>query len=290
MKVLVTGAGGQLGIDVVTSLGWNHSVTGLTRADLDVGDAAAVSRRVEALEPEVVVNCAAWTAVDACEDDPERAHRVNAGGPANLVAALDNFGGRLIQISTDYVFDGTKSGPYVEDDEPNPLSVYGASKLDGEQSCRDSDTIVRTSWLMGPHRPNILTTILDLLSGSDDLHFVDDQRGCPTFTGDLAEAINPVVTQGTCGVIHLTNRGVTSWYDLARSIADLAGFDRNRVSPITTDELGLARRALRPANSELGTLKPSGPTLRHHRDALAEVLAIQRPTAPDSTAPQPTTT
>jgi len=275
MKVLVTGAGGQLGIDVVASLGQNHTVTGLTHAELDVGDAAAVGHRVEAFKPDVVVNCAAWTAVDACEDDPERAFRINAGGPANLVAALDEFGGRLIQISTDYVFDGTKSGPYVEDDEPNPLSVYGASKLAGEQACRDSDTVVRTSWLMGPHRPNILTTILDLLSGSDDLHFVDDQRGCPTFTGDLAEVIGHLVEEHHPGTVHATNSGSVSWYEFATEAARASGHDPSRVQSVETSAVIPIRPATRPANSVLTSTVIGADgrrPLRHHHEALVEML------------------
>jgi len=275
MKVLVTGAGGQLGIDVVALLGPDHTVTGLTHAELDVGDAAAVRHRVAALGPDVVVNCAAWTAVDGCETDPERAHRVNAGGPANLVAGLDEFGGRLIQISTDYVFDGTKPGPYVEDDEPNPLSVYGASKLAGEQACRDSDTVVRTSWLMGPHRPNILTTILDLLSGSGDLHFVDDQRGCPTFTGDLAKVIRNQVEEHHPGTVHATNSGPVTWYEFATEVARTSGHDPSRVQPIETSAQNPIRPAARPVNSVLassvaGTTGP--PPLRHHHEALVDML------------------
>ena len=275
MKVLVTGAGGQLGIDVVALLGPDHTVTGLTHAELDVGDAAAVRHRVAALGPDVVVNCAAWTAVDDCEANPERAHRVNAKGPANLVAGLDEFGGCLIQISTDYVFDGTKPGPYVEDDEPNPLSVYGASKLAGEQACRDSDTVVRTSWLMGPHRPNILTTILDLLSGSDDLHFVDDQWGCPTFTGDLAEVIRNQVEERHPGTVHATNSGPVTWYEFATEVAQTSGHDPSRVQPITTSLQRPTRPAVRPANSVLmsNVIGATGPPpMRHHHEALVDML------------------
>lgn len=275
MKILVTGAGGQLGIDVVALLGPDHTVTGLTHAELDVGDTAAVRSMVADLGPDVVVNCAAWTAVDACEGDPERAHRVNAGGPTNLVAALDEFGGHLVQISTDYVFDGTKSKPYDEDDEPNPLSVYGASKLAGEQACRDSDTVVRTSWLMGPHRPNILTTILDLLAGTDDLHFVDDQRGCPTFTGDLACMIDQLVDECLPGTIHVTNSGPVTWYEFATEVARTSGHDPSRVQPIETSAQSPIRPAARPVNSVLassvaGTTGP--PPLRHHHEALVDML------------------
>ena len=275
MKVLVTGAGGQLGIDVVALFGRDRTVTGLTHAELDVGDTAAVRSMVADLGPDVVVNCAAWTAVDACEGDPERAHRVNAGGPTNLVAALAEFGGHLVQISPDYVFDGTKSEPYDEDDEPNPLSVYGASKLAGERACRASDTVVRTSWLMGPHRPNILTTILDLLAGTDDLHFVDDQRGCPTFTGDLACMIDQLVDECLPGTIHVTNSGPVTWYEFATEVARAFGHDPGRIQPIEMSAQVPIRPAPRPVNSVLrsSVLGATGPNpLRSHHEALVEAF------------------
>lgn len=275
MNVLVTGARGQLGLDTVAALSDEHVVTGLGHDELDVADADAVRAAISTVRPGVVVNCAAWTAVDACENDPDRAHRINAGGPANLVAALDEFGGHLIQVSTDYVFDGAKNSPYTACDEPNPISVYGASKLAGEQACRASDTVVRTSWLMGPHPPNILTTILDLLEGPDELRFVDDQRGCPTFTGDLAHALGRLFEDRPAGTIHMTNSGNVTWYEFAAEVARACGHGPGRVKPISSSQQRATRPAARPAYSVLTGESPNSEgshPLRHYRDALTETL------------------
>ena len=279
MKVLVTGAGGQLGVDVVAELSGRHDVVSATRTDLDVADPVAVDAHVERVRPEVVVNCAAWTAVDACEDDPERADRVNGGGPANLVAAVDRHGGRIVHLSTDYVFDGSKPTPYDESDTPNPASAYGRSKLLGEQAMRPDDTVLRTAWVMGPHGSNMLKTVLRLLDGDGDLRFVDDQRGCPTLTGDLATAVGWFVDDHRPGLFHVTNAGPVSWYELVCEIADEAGHDPARVHPIATCDLSPPRPAPRPANSVLDNARMRDvglPMLRDHREALVDAMAVLR--------------
>ena len=275
MKVLVTGSAGQLGIDVVTRLADDHEVTPLPHGRLDVSDPAGVRSAVQAAAPEVIVNCAAWTAVDECEADPERAFRVNASGPRNLHDAARTIGARTVHISTDYVFGGTKATPYHEGDTPNPRSVYGQSKLAGEQALGPEDTIIRTSWIVGPNGRNMLKTILALLEDGDTLRFVDDQQGCPTFTGDLAQAIRCFVDDHLPGLFHVTNARPVSWYGFACEVAEAAGADPSRVNPTTTSDLVPPRPAPRPDNSVLeNRLLPTlglSP-LRDHRKALVELF------------------
>ncbi len=278
MKVLVTGSAGQLGVDVASRLDATHLVTPLSRGQLDISDLTAVRDAMDAIRPEVVVNCAAWTAVDECEADPERAFLINASGPGNLCDAARTSGARIIHVSTDFVFDGTKATPYHECDTPNPLSVYGRSKLAGEQAFGPEDTIVRTSWIVGPNGRNMLKTILSLLDGGDTLRFVDDQRGCPTFTGDLARAICWFVDDHLPGLFHVTNSGPVTWYEFARTVASTAGWDAERVQPICTTDLDPPRPAPRPANSVLENraLATAGLTsMRDHREALGELLSGQ---------------
>jgi dTDP-4-dehydrorhamnose reductase len=166
----------------------------------------------------VVVNCAAWTAVDACEGDPERAFAVNALGVRWVREACDRSNAHLVQISTDYVFDGTLDRPYHEWDRPNPSSVYGASKLGGEREAGHDATIVRTSWVCGEHGNNMVHTVLRLAAERTSLSFVDDQRGCPTFTTDLADAVRRLAVDRRPGVYHVTNAGAVSWYEFVRDI------------------------------------------------------------------------
>jgi len=275
MKVLVTGSAGQLGVDVVSHLDATHLVTPLPHGQLDISDLTAVRGIVQAIRPDVIVNCAAWTAVDECEADPERAFRVNASGPGNLCDAARTSGARIVHVSTDFVFDGTKATPYHEGDPPNPRSVYGQSKLTGEQALGPEDTIVRTSWIVGPNGRNILKTILSLLDGSDTLRFVDDQQGCPTFTGDLARAVGWFVDDHLPGLIHVTNARPVSWYGFACEVAEAAGADPSRIHPIATSDLIPPQPVSRPANSVLenrvlSTLGIS--LLRDHRKALDELF------------------
>ena len=275
MKVLVTGSAVQLGLDVVARLKVDHEVTPLHHGQLDISDSTAVQGAVEAIGPDVIVNCAAWTAVDDCEADPERAFRINASGPRNLHDAARTRGARIVQVSTDYVFDGTQKTPYHEGDTPNPRSVYGQSKLAGEQAIGPEDTIVRTSWVVGPNGRNMLKTILSLLESGGTLRFVDDQRGCPTFTGDLARAICWFVDDHLPGLFHVTNASPVSWYGFACEVAEAAGADPSRVLPISTSDLVPPRPAPRPVNSVLETRSLSAfglSPLRDHREALDELF------------------
>lgn len=252
MRIVVTGAGGQLGVELVEAgRAQGHDVVGVTREQLDVVDANAVSDTFRTLRPDVVVHAAAWTAVDACEGDPERAFLVNARGTRHVVDAAREVGARVVYVSTDYVFDGTKVGPYEVDDEPNPRSVYGASKLAGEESCSDDDVVVRISWVCGFHGANMVKTIMRLAATHDELRFVSDQVGSPTFADDAAIAIMRLATLGRGGVFHVTNTGVTSWFGFAGDVLESMGLDRGRVKPITTAELQPPRPAERPHNSVL---------------------------------------
>lgn len=271
MRLLVTGAGGQLGHDLVDALsgrvplGGVHpsratagpaerarrDVVGADHHHLDVTDRDMVMAAVEGVRPDVVVHAAAWTAVDACEGDPDRAFAANALGTRNVAEAARRFGAHVVYVSTDYVFDGTAERPYNEWDQPRPMSVYGRSKLAGETELDPGAAVVRTSWVCGAHGSNMVRTILRLASSQEKLAFVDDQRGSPTFTADLAGAISTIATERLPGTFHVTNQGATTWYGFAAAVLEAAGDDPSRVEPISTDQLDPPRPAPRPANSVL---------------------------------------
>lgn len=278
MRVLVTGAGGQLGVDVVhhcRSVG--DEVIALDRSDLDVTDPAAVASAVAAARPDAVVNAAAYTAVDACESNVELAHLVNATAVGHLADACAASGAHLVHVSTDYVFDGNLDRPYREDDEPNPQSVYGQSKLAGERLAGPDASIARTSWVCGEHGDNMVKLVLRLAADPDrQLAFVDDQRGCPTFTADLAPALRRLALDRRSGTFHLTNAGPVSWYEFVRDILAAAGHDPSRVRPIATADLEPPRPAPRPANSVLDNAAwraAALPPLRDFHAPLAELVA-----------------
>ena len=253
MKILVTGAAGQLGRELVdASKGLGHEVFAASRAELDVTDRESVRAVVAREKPQVIVHSAAWTAVDACESDRDKAMLCNAGATQYVVEAARTVGARVAYVSTDYVFDGTKSSPYVETDVPNPQSVYGASKLAGEKAVDTSiDAVVRVSWLCGFHGSNMVKTILRIAAQQDVLTFVDDQVGHPTFADDAAKMIVRLATEGRAGLWHVTNQGAVSWYEFAREVMRIAGHDPARVKPVRTRDLVPSRPAPRPANSVL---------------------------------------
>lgn len=279
MRVLVTGAGGQLGVDVVRH--WESQgddVVALDRSALDVSDRSAVDAAIVGSRFDVVVNAAAWTAVDACESDPDRAFAVNGLACRWLADACRRSDTHLVHVSTDYVFDGTKDGPYHEWDRPNPASVYGASKWAGEHEIAvhagGGATVVRTSWVFGEHGPNMVKTVL-ALRDRQELAFVDDQRGCPTATADLAGLLRTLAVERLTGLFHITNAGAVSWYDFVRDVLELAGEDPDKVRPIATSELSPPRPAPRPANSvldDLGLRLAGVPALRHYREPLQQVV------------------
>ena len=259
---VVTGAGGQLGRALCEEFR-EDGVTGLTRAEWDV---EAPPPDVPG-SPEAVLHAAAWTNVDGAEDDPQGAAAVNVGGTAN-VAAL---GLPLVYYSTDYVFDGRKSEPYVESDGPNPQSAYGRTKLHGEAAAGEQAWIVRSSWLFGPTGNNFVRTMLRLGEERDEVAVVDDQRGSPTYVGHLAAATRRIVLL-PYGVYHAAAAGDATWADFAEAIFAEAGLP-TRVRRISTAELG--RPAPRPAYSVLRSEK-GAPELPHWRDGLRETIAAIR--------------
>jgi dTDP-4-dehydrorhamnose reductase len=249
-RVLVTGVGGALGQSLLAALD-GDDVVGLGHAGLDVADRDAVLQALGQLAPQVVIHAGAWTDVDGCELDPDRAFRVNSLGTRNVVEGAHLVGARVVYISTDYVFDGRGSRPYVEWDATNPLSMYGRSKFGGESELRHEDTIVRTSWLCGPTGRNFVKTIVDRATSNQPLRVVDDQHGCPTFTDDLAGMVRRLAVERRSGLFHVTNQGATTWFGLACEVVELAGLDADRVQPCTTAELDPPRPAPRPAFSVL---------------------------------------
>jgi len=276
-RVLVTGAAGQLGVDLVRALETHGAFEPIAapRSQLDCSVRAAVREAFVELEPAVVVHAGAWTDVDGCELDPERAWRHNALATRFVAEWSRAVGAHLVYVSTDYVFDGTKGSAYHEWDEPSPVSVYGRSKLAGEREVGPEAAVVRTSWVAGAHGRNIVVRALELLGQGRTLRFVDDQVGCPTFTPDLAAGIVRLVEGRFVGTWHVTNTGETSWFGFVQEVARQAGFDPGRVLPIATADLDPPRPAPRPACSALDNLalRLAGlPELRPWPEALSDLL------------------
>ncbi len=274
MKVLVTGAEGQVGRELVEAFA-GHEVVPAGRGRLDVEDRDGVMQAMDAVQPEAVVHTAAWTDVDGCESDPDRAFQVNALGTRNVVQAARLVGARVCYVSTDYVFDGAADRPYTEWDTPNPISVYGRSKRGGEAELGPDDTLVRTSWLCGRHGTNFVRTILERAAQGVELRVVDDQHGCFTHAADLAAMIRRVVVERRSGVYHVTNQGATTWYRLACDAVAIAGLDAGLVKPIGTAEMDPPRLAARPAFGVLdnAALRLSGiGLLPDHHDALRRLV------------------
>jgi len=248
---------------------------------LDVVDRTAVREAVDTFRPDIVLHGGAYTAVDACESDPDTAFAVNALGTRHLAEAAVDVGAHLVYVSTDYVFDGTLERPYVEWDRPNPRSVYGRSKLGGEMEVHviagASATVVRTAWVSGAHGSNMVKTVLRLAAAAPEgpLRFVDDQHGCPTFTADLARAVVRLALDRRPGTFHVTNQGETTWCGFAKATLAAAGLDPRLVVPIATSELDPPRPAPRPANSRLdnAVLRLSGlPTLPPWTESLGRLV------------------
>jgi len=276
VKAIVAGCRGQLGRAVMAegiARGWD--VGGFDLPELDITDARALRRAILEAAPQFVVNCAAFTAVDGAELEEDRALAINGTAVAELARLADEAGAVLVQLSTDYVFDGAKSRPYREDDVPRPLSAYGRTKLAGEEAAATASRhlIVRTAWLFGDGGSNFVEAIRRQVdSGARVLRVVADQYGCPTYAEDLATAVIALVEVGASGIVHAVNAGAASWYGFAREIASILGKEVE-VVPITTAEA--ARRAVRPAYSVLDTSRLQGllgASLPSWQDALRRYL------------------
>jgi dTDP-4-dehydrorhamnose reductase len=287
-KILLTGKNGQLGWELQRALASLGNVTALDRVDFDLTNVAAIRRTLQDLRPDIIINPAAYTAVDKAESDPESAMAVNGIAPGILAAEAQNLGAVLVHYSTDYVFDGSKPAPYSEDDLPNPQSVYGRTKLAGEQAIRATGCkhlILRTSWVYGVHGGNFVKTILRLANERSELRIVADQFGAPTWARDLAQATASALGSwqernwdgSLSGLYHLTAAGQTSWHHYAEEIVRLArGYDANLAAK-QLDILAIASQeypvpAKRPSNSVLAN------------DKINQMFGIKLPSWQDSLA------
>lgn len=290
MRWLITGAGGMLGHDVVEEVTRRgEEVVGLDRAALDITRSAAVDTAVRDHRPDLVVNCAAYTAVDDAESDEARALEINGDGPRLLARACAAHGSRLIHVSTDYVFSGeARATPYPEDHPTGPRTAYGRTKLAGERAVLEelpgASAVVRTAWLYGVHGANFVRTMIGLEARRDTVDVVDDQRGQPTWSADVAERIADLGVRlgpDAHGVFHATNSGEATWYELAREVFSLVGADPDRVRP--TSSAAFPRPAPRPAYSALAHRRWQEiglPLPRDWRSALHEALPRIRKEGP----------
>ncbi len=278
MKVVVTGARGMLGSEVVDILTPLVTCIGVGRDDFDITEKDQTIKGVAGLNPDIVVHTAAYTNVDNCEGNKKLAYRVNGEGTRNIAMACSRIDARMIYISTDYLFDGTKGTAYHEDDQPNPINIYGDSKLRGEREIQEilSDyLIIRTSWLFGPKGKNFVDTILRITRDKKELKIVNDQVGSPTLTIDLAKAISRLIDLKARGVINVANSGSCSWYDFADKIIELSGINGVILTPVSSRQSD--RPARRPYYSVLdcGRLRElTGHLMRRWEEALAEYLRI----------------
>ncbi len=275
MRILLTGANGQLGYELQRALSGEDLILA-DQPDYELTD-PKIRDKIALTRPNVVIHTAGYTDVDGCERDPETAFTVNAQGTRRVAEGAAKANARLIYISTDYVFDGKKTEPYTEHDPVNPLNVYGRSKLIGEQEALKacpSVLIVRTSWLYGAHGKNFVKTILQLAATRPEIRVVDDQRGSPTYARDLASVISELIRRGIIGVVHAGGEGECSWYEFAVAIVQEAGCDC-RLIPISTAESG--RLAIRPPYSVLSTalLQQYGLSLLPWRVGLQRFIADQ---------------
>ncbi|MEQ8202711.1 MAG: dTDP-4-dehydrorhamnose reductase [Smithellaceae bacterium] len=276
MKILLLGHKGMLGSDLLLRLRRKHEVIGLDKEEIDITSLPACEEAVQENEPDIVINAAAYTNVDGCENAQRECFAVNAEAVMNIAGSCRKKNIRIVHFSTDYVFDGSGSEPYKEDDSCNPLNVYGTSKLAGENYLRelsDNYILIRTAWLYGKNGKNFVRTILDKAATTDKLEVVDDQIGSPTYTRDLAVAVDLLLERNIKGIFHITNRGSCSWFQFACKILQAGGITGVQVLPIKTDQL--MRPARRPCYSVLSMQKfiaATGKTMQPWQLALQDYL------------------
>lgn len=277
MKLLVAGARGMLGSDVMLAAeNAGHAVRGFGHTELDITDQDALRNRFEIERPDVVFNCAAWTDVDGAEDEPAQALAVNGAGAGNVATVAAEFGARVVYISTDYVFDGTKGADYVESDAVNPASIYGQTKLAGEESTIAANRrsyVVRSSWLFGVNGPNFVDTMLRLGKAHGQVLVVHDQVGSPTYTWHLAHGLVRLIDSDAYGIHHMAAAGSCSWYEFAREIFERAEMEVTTLSA-TTEMFG--SKAPRPAHSALTTENRHAIELPSWQEGLVGYLAQRR--------------
>jgi len=256
MNILILGHKGMLGTDLMLRLGVAHKVTGKDIGDFDITYPESCRQVISEINPEVVINAAAYTNVDGAETNRDACFAVNAEGVRNVAMACGEENIRIVHFSTDYVFDGTRGTPYLEDDAPSPRGVYAQSKAAGEKYLQEHSNnylLIRTAWLYGRSGKNFVRTILEKARHTDTLRVVDDQTGSPTYSRDLAAAVQILLEQRHQGIFHVTNRGSCTWYAFTKKILEYAGLEHVAVEPIQTKDLSLP--APRPAYSVLGTRK-----------------------------------
>lgn len=281
MKILVIGSDGMLGRDLIHHLPnipnskSISEVIGVSHKQIDITHGLDTSRLIAQIKPNTIINCAAFTNVDACETQISKAFAVNATGAKNIALAAKHAEAKVIHVSTDYVFDGTKNEPYIETDQTNPISVYGKSKLAGElaiQEILEDYAIIRTAWLFGPWRRNFVTTMLDLGKKNRSVSVVTDQHGSPTYTADLSYAIGIIISLDLRGLYHITNAGTCSRYEWAKKIFELTG---NHVSVLPVRTADYKRAARVPQNSSLNCAKythASAQNMRSWQEVLKEYM------------------
>ena len=275
-EILIIGAKGMLGGDIIKSYSENLNVRGIGRETMDITRRQDVFEIIETLSPKIVINCAGLTNVDICEENSELAFKVNCDGAENLALACKKIGAKLIHISTDYVFDGEKSVPYTEDDQPNPISIYSESKFAGEEKVRnnlDDHLIIRTAWIYGFHTKSFTRMVLKRAKEQEVVPVINDQYGSPTYTFDIAEGILKLLERNLNGTFHLTNEGICTRYEFTKEIFRLAGLNSDRVKPISSKEMNwVARRPKRLELSKEKYKKATGCGIRQWGKALKDYL------------------
>ncbi len=251
VDIVITGAHGQLGKELERRISLSHSVVSLSKSDLDISEQDEVNKIILQLKPQIIIHAAAFTAVDQCEIDRKKAYQVNGLGAGYVALAANKVGARMFYISSDYVFDGNKQSPYLEEDVPYPQSTYGMSKWIGEQLVLsiNKGTVIRTSWLYGHDGKNFVKTMLELATKNKEIRVVNDQVGSPTYVNDFVETLLNLFDKKD-GIYHVSNSGSCSWYTFAKTIFEEAGYNPKLVYPTTTEEYGAL--APRPYFSVLG--------------------------------------